>query len=101
VALDWAWEFISKPLVSIATLLMGNTAMESFEADLLGTYVLDLVVTEEAGLSSLSDEIQISTDNLASTALAKVGFGLVIVQTTSNFDGTASTDPEGDSLTDS
>ena len=43
--------------------------------------------------------MEISSDNLAPTAVATVDFSLAIVGTTSNFDGTGSTDPESDALT--
>jgi K319L-like, PKD domain len=50
-----------------------------------------------AGLSSVLDEMLVSSDNLAPTANAGEN-ALVITGTTAALDGSASTDPEGDPL---
>ncbi len=97
--LEYSWSFFSKPAGSIAILLDDTTATPSFVADVAGSYVVDLVVTDEQGADSVLDSIIISSDNQAPTAVATVDFGLAIIGTTSNFDGTGSTDPELDLLT--
>lgn len=96
--LDYAWSFFSLPGGSTATLIGANTATPSFVADLVGTYVVELVVTDEGALLSLADQVEISTNNLAPTAAAGDD-ELVIVFTPVTLDGSASSDPENDSIT--
>ena len=97
-ALEYAWSFSSLPGGSTAVLLGADTAMPTFFADLTGTYAVQLVVTDEGGLTSPPDEVMISSDNLAPTANAGLD-QLVIVDSTVFLDGTSSTDPESDPLT--
>lgn len=91
------WSFDSTPPGSIATLDGPSTAMPSFVADLPGVYVVELVVTDEDGLSSNPDAVTVSSDNLAPTAVVEAD-QLVFVGDTVNLDGMASSDPEGDAL---
>ena len=91
------WNFSSLPQGSLAVLSNSDTAMPSFIADVAGTYVVELVVTDEAGLSSTPDEVEVSSDNLAPTAVAGDN-QLVIVGDTVTLDGSASNDPESDLL---
>lgn len=98
-SLGYSWSFSSFAGGVAPTLTDANTATPSFVADVAGTYVVDLVVTDSAGLNSLADSVEISSDNLAPTALASVGSSLVIVGNTAYFDGSDSFDPEGDLLT--
>ncbi len=93
----FAWSFTERPAGSAATLTDAATDMPSFVADLLGTYRLQLVVTDEGGLSSDPDEIVISSANLAPTADAGDDAGGV-VGFSSDLDGSGSSDPEDDLL---
>jgi hypothetical protein len=95
--LQYAWSFSSTPSGSTATLLNDDTATPSFFIDLPGTYVADLVVTDEEGLSSEVDQVLVSSSNLAPTADAGDD-QLVIVGTTATLDGSGSSDPELDAL---
>lgn len=95
--LTYSWSFTSLPAGSDASLDDTGSAMPSFVADVVGTYVVQLLVTDEAGLASASDEVVISSENLAPTANAGDD-QLVIVGTTAILDGTASSDPELDTL---
>jgi hypothetical protein len=97
-ALVYAWSFLSRPEESSATLIGADTATPSFVADLAGTYEIQLVVTDEAGLSSVADHVICSSGNLAPTAVAMVDFNLLIVGQTAHFDASASSDPEPDPL---
>ena len=97
-SLAYAWSFSSLPPGSNAILLLPDTAMPSFDVDVEGTYVVQLVVTDEAGLESLPDEVMVSSDNLAPTANAGID-QLVIVGSTVFLNGLGSTDPEDNSLT--
>lgn len=97
-SLDYAWSFSTLPAGSLATLSGADTAAPSFVADVQGCYGILLVVTDEGGLSSAADEVIVDTNNLAPTADAGDG-GLVVVGAAFLFDGSGSTDPEGDILT--
>ncbi len=98
-ALGYSWSLSEKPEGSLASLDSPAVAQPSFIADVAGTYVLELVVIDDRGATSQPDTVIISSDNQAPTAVATVDFGLVIVGSTSYFDGSASTDPESDLLT--
>lgn len=96
--LEFGWTFTSVPAGSSAGLTGADTAAPSFVVDLPGTYGVQLIVTDEAALSSLPDEVEISSSNLAPTADTGMGQGGVV-----GFfvllDGTGSSDPEFDPLT--
>ena len=96
-ALEYAWNFASQPVGSAAMLSGATTAMPSFEADLAGTYVVELVVTDEGALESLADQVEISSNNLAPTAAAGDD-QLVIIGNSAALDGSGSSDPEMDIL---
>lgn len=98
-ALDYAWSFFSTPGGSVAALDFANTAFPEFVADVAGTYTLELIVTDEGGLLSIPAYVEISSDNLAPTAVATANFSLAIVGQAIQFDGSGSTDAENDALT--
>jgi hypothetical protein len=95
--LVYNWTIIQQPAGSSTSLANADTAMPSFVIDVAGTYLIELVVTDEQGLVSPADEVIISSDNLAPTALAGLD-QLVIAGSTVFLDGTGSTDPESDPL---
>jgi len=97
-ALDYSWSIISRPSGSTATLTGADTATPSFVVDVAGTYDVQLVVTDEAGLSSTPDHVICSSANLAPTSVATVDFSLVIIGKTAHLDGSTSHDPELDQL---
>ena len=57
----YAWSFSSRPSGSTATLSNASTAMPTFTADRPGTYLVQLIVTDEDGLSSAADIVEISS----------------------------------------
>lgn len=99
IALAYAWNFASRPPGSTATLSDADTATPSFTADLLGDYVVELVVTDDGGLSSQADAVEITSSNQAPTAVAEADNTQVTVGQMVQLDGSSSPDPDGDELT--
>ena len=99
VDLGYSWTLTATPEGSTAALTGAATATPSFQTDEEGDYVVELVVTDELGATSDPVAVTISSDNQAPTAVAKVQSSIVIVGGTALFDGSGSTDPEGDALT--
>ena len=97
--LAYSWRFISKPQGSIAILSDVDTVSPSFTVDILGDYIIELVVTDTLGAQSAADQVVIGTFN--AVPIANAGPGQIIIQigTTVRLDGTMSSDPEGDGIT--
>jgi hypothetical protein len=95
--LQYAWSFVSLPSGSAVTSFTGaKTTTPSFVPDVPGNYVIQLVVTDQDGLSSLPSQVVIG-ENLPPTANAGLD-QLVIVNNTVALNGSA-IDPDGDSIT--
>ncbi len=96
-ALVYSWSLESRPAGSTAVVTGANTATPSFIPDKTGTYVVQLVVTDEGELSSTPDSVVISSTNQAPTANAGsnqiVAVGHPAALSGSGFD------PDGDSMT--
>jgi hypothetical protein len=94
--LQYAWSFVSVPTGSVVTTLTGvNTMTPSFVPDLAGNYVVQLVVTDQDGLSSRPSQVTIG-ENLPPTANAGPD-QVVIVNHSVALNGSA-IDPDGDSI---
>ena len=94
----YAWSFTSQPASSTATLTGADTAAPSFTADLPGTYVVGLVVTDEGSLSSEPDEVIISSLNAPPNADAGPDQGAYVSEPVA-LDGSGSNDPDADLIT--
>ena len=97
-SLVYDWGFVSVPVGSAAIITDAGTVSPSFVVDVSGDFVLQLVVTDEGGLSSAPDEVMVSSLNVAPNAnagsdSAVLVFDLVVL------DGTASDDSDGDPIT--
>lgn len=97
--LQYAWSFSSRPSGSTATLSDANTAHPSFTPDRLGAFVVQLIVTDEDGLSSTADTVQITSGNQAPTSVPAADFTVVVTGDLITFDASNSTDPDNDELT--
>jgi hypothetical protein len=91
------WTFVTVPGAT-PTLANAGTSMPSFTASSAGTYVIELVVTDQDGQASAPDEVVISSDsNLPPTPDAGPD-QLVVVGSTVELSGANSSDPENDTI---
>ena len=97
--ISYQWRFTSRPSGSAAALTDTAAAAPEFTADEAGTYVLELVVND-GELDSASDNVTIEADeaNVRPTADAGPDQSITVGDTI-ELDGSASSDPNGDSLT--
>src|SRR5581483_11387726 len=99
--LSYFWAFAYRPAGSTALLSGDNTANPSFVADVPGTYVVELKVTDDDTpvQRSATATVVVNTRNINSAPTANAGvpqslhFGGTV-----HLDGSASTDPDGDAL---
>jgi len=99
--LTYLWEITSKPAGSAAVLSSASSAKPSFKADLVGIYIISLVVNDgkyNSLVSSVSVSAAASLENSAPVANAGLSQN-VALNTLVRLDGTASTDANLDSLT--
>ena len=95
-ALLYRWSLTAVPLGSIALLSDPNAVQPTFQVDLPGTYVAQLVVNDGT-VDSLPATVRISTGN--SRPVANAGPDqTVFVGNTVHLDGSASRDADGDAL---
>jgi hypothetical protein len=97
--LAYSWQFTSKPAGSTVVLSGADTVSPSFTVDMLGNYVIELVVTDSLGAQSAADQIVIGTFNAAPVADAGPDQVIIEIGATVGLDGTNSSDPEGDGIT--
>ncbi|ACG72899.1 PKD domain containing protein [Anaeromyxobacter sp. K] len=95
--LSYGWTFVSRPVGSAATLQSATSQRASFVADVPGSYVVRLQVSD--GLNApVSDDVVITSQNVAPTAAAGAdregSRGIAVA-----LDGRASWDPDGDAIT--
>lgn len=96
-SLRFDWSFVSTPEGSLAELQDADTAFSWFVVDLLGTYVVQLVVTDPNGLSSEPATVAVSSENLPPVADAGADQAVFLGQA-AELDGSGSFDPDGDAL---
>ena len=99
--LIYAWSFVERPAGSSASLVSPASPLPTFLPDLLGDYVIQLIVTDEEGLSSDPDSVIITSNNCPPTAVAALfdPGQRTFVGDTIFLDGTGSNDPDNDPLT--
>ncbi len=97
--LTYRWSLSSLPTGSNAKLLINNTMQPTFVADLVGTYVVTLIVSDgRVDSSPAIMTITAAVTNLPPTAHAGVNQNIV-TGSTATLDASASSDPNRDSLT--
>ncbi len=94
--LQYSWSLVSVPASSAVALIGANTIAPSFVPDLPGSYLVQLIVTDQGGLSSAPSQVSIS-DNPPPTANAGPD-QLVILASVVVLSGSGA-DPDGDALT--
>jgi len=98
-SLSYKWVLQSKPATSSATLTAATSAKPTFKADIAGTYVATLVVSDGKANSELAAvSILASATNLAPVAKPGVNQSVVVGSKVS-VDASASSDPNGETIT--
>ena len=98
-SLSYKWALQSKPINSSAAISSLTSAKPTFKADLAGTYVAILVVSDGKASSEIA-VVSVLASVANSAPVAKAGANQnVVVGTTITLDGTASSDANGDTLT--
>jgi uncharacterized repeat protein (TIGR01451 family) len=95
--LTYNWSFTTLPAGSLAILNNADTATPGFLADVPGTYIVALIVSD-GWLDSAADTVTISTINTAPTADAGDDQS-VVAGSQVTLDASQSSDPDGDTLT--
>ena len=95
--ITYEWTITSKPDGSFATLSDSTTPDPTFDADILGTYMIQLVVVDSFGLVSEVDEAVVTSENVKPVADAG-GNQVVLVGDTVFLDGSGSYDANGNDL---
>ena len=96
--ITYEWTITAKPNGSEAVLSDAKAVNPSFVADLLGTYIIELVVSDPSDLVSAPDEVMATSDNVRPVADAGLN-RVVFVGETVQLDGSGSYDANLDSLT--
>lgn len=94
--LSFAWTITGKPVGSNVELSAPVTKTPSFVPDIYGDYVVSLVVNDPWSSSSL-DNMNVSFNNLKPVAQAGNSQSCIVNEVV-NFDGSASSDPNGDQI---
>jgi len=97
--LTYQWSITSKPLGSTAILSDPTSVSPSFDADMFGDFIIELMVTDSLGLSSAVDSVKVSTYNTPPVADAGLDQFVTLIGSTVSLDGTTSYDEDGDDFT--
>jgi len=93
--LSYAWSFVSKPAGSAATLSDLTIVNPTFTADAAGDYLVQLIVTDAAGLSSAPATVTISTSDAPPVADAGPDQKITAIGTLVHLNGSGSYDLAG------
>ncbi len=96
--LSYEWSFFWRPPGSTAVLVNTNTSTPHFMPDMIGDYVVQLIVRDADGICSGAPTVTFSSYNQAPTAVVTAISSLPNVGEPVQLDGSASTDPEGNEI---
>ncbi len=96
--LTFRWSFTSRPPGSQAALSDATLVNPTFVADVLGTYVVRLLVNDGT-VDSLPDTVMVTADNVRPVANAGPDQAVLFVGQVVQLDGRSSSDADGDPLT--
>jgi hypothetical protein len=97
--LTYAWTFVSKPAGSAVKVSDPTAVDPTFTPDAVGDYLIQLVVTNAAGVSSLPAIVTISTVNSPPVADAGPDQAITVIGTVVHLNGLQSDDPDGQPIT--
>ena len=80
-SLTYAWSLVERPAGSTVALNDASVVNPVFVTDVYGYYILQLVVTDSYGASSVVDEIKVSFKNILPVANAGLGQEVVVGDT--------------------
>ena len=95
--LSYRWVMMSKPSTSAAVLANATSAKPTFLADVLGTYVITLIVNDgKVDSTTVATTVTVSSANVAPVANAGANQNVVLGPVT--LDGSTSSDANGDAI---
>jgi hypothetical protein len=97
--LTYTWTLVSTPTGSAATLSDPTIVNPTFTPDVPGNYLIQLVISDVVGLSSALAAITVSTANSPPLANGGPDQTVTSIGTVVQLDGSASDDPDGQSIT--
>ena len=98
IDLLYSWSLVQQPVASTTVLQNANTPTPTFIADLPGTYLVELIVEDEAG--NMSDPSQTEVSSLNVSPQAEAGDDLMaLLLSEVILDGSGSSDADNDTLT--
>jgi len=100
--LSFLWKFLEQPSGSKAKIDKADTEKASFQGDVSGTYIVELVVTDDKAEKSAPSRVKVEIlgKDENGDPIANAGNDQVIkVGSTVKLNGANSSDPEGDELT--
>ena len=96
--LSYQWSLLSAPAESAANLINSNSVNPTLSADVVGEYIVQLIVSDGV-LTSPPDAVVVTARDSNTAPVANAGVDQQNVGTLLMLDGSASSDVDGDSLT--
>ena len=98
-ALTYQWTIVKEPAGSAAELDEAIAVQPRFYANVVGTYIVQLVVTDSEGLSSSADQVTVHVEENTPPVAHITAPAQGALEETISLDGSGSTDIDGDALT--
>jgi hypothetical protein len=97
--LTYSWQITQTPEGSTTDLLDSGSVNPTLIPDLMGNYIIELVVTDSLGAQSTSDSVLVSTYNTPPVADGGDDQAIIELYSVVQLDGTQSYDEDGDDFT--